>query len=63
MARSRMDFRFGCKSSRAADITAMTEFGPEPDIGRIEILQRSSLLPIAEMCYPFCRKAREAIGL
>jgi hypothetical protein len=28
IARSRMDFRFGCKSSHAADITAMTEFDP-----------------------------------
>jgi len=27
-----MDFRFGCKSGRAADIAATAEFGPEADI-------------------------------
>jgi hypothetical protein len=32
IGRSRMDFRFGCKSGRAADVTAMTEFGPICDI-------------------------------
>jgi hypothetical protein len=33
------------ESGRAADITAMTDSGPEADIGRIKIPQRSSLLP------------------
>jgi ABC-type uncharacterized transport system substrate-binding protein len=50
-----MDFRFRCKSGRAADITAMTEFEPRADVGWIEIPQRSSLC-VAEMCYPFCWK-------
>jgi hypothetical protein len=42
IARSRMDFRFRGKSGRAANITGMTEFGPEGDIGLIEIPRRNS---------------------
>jgi hypothetical protein len=33
---------------------------PDPDIGRIEILQCSSLLP-RRVCYPFAREAREVL--
>jgi hypothetical protein len=36
-----MDFRFRWKSGLAADITSMTQ----PHVERIEIRQRSSLLP------------------
>ena len=38
---------------------AMAECGPTPVISRVEILQRSSLLPY-KVCYPFSGKTRGA---
>ena len=45
IAKSQIDFRFREKNGHAADVTATTDFGPDADIGRTEIPQRSSLLP------------------
>jgi hypothetical protein len=45
ITRSRADFRFRGKNGHAADITAMTEFEPQAVMSRVEIPQRSSLLP------------------
>jgi hypothetical protein len=47
-----MDFRFRGKSGRAADITGMTEFGPNSDIERSLLLQCTALTP-AIVAFPF----------
>jgi hypothetical protein len=45
IAMSRTDFRFRCKSNRAAEITALTEFGPEAVFRRRRATGSDSLLP------------------
>jgi hypothetical protein len=53
IARSRMDFRFRWKGSRAADITAMTEFGAQAVFGSIHRTCLSALVtdPAMEAWY------------
>jgi hypothetical protein len=47
-----MDFRFCCKSSRAADITSMTEIDPDPTQAGSK--SRSAAVSCrTEVCYPF----------